>query len=73
MLVFCMSTDMIGNLLARERVFSSAKEMDGGAGEREQRLLGLAERYRMVMGVRKLVQSEGMFVPLLKWRVWLRL
>lgn len=73
MLVFCMSTDMIGKLLARERVFSSAKEMDGGAGEREQRLLGLAERYRMVMGVRKLVQSEGMFVPLLKWRVWLRL
>ena len=65
MLLSSISSDMTGDLLERERVFSSAREMDGGAGGEERRLLRLAERSEMLTGVRELVQSEGMFV--LSW------
>ena len=44
MLLSSSSSDMIGDLLERERQFSSAREMDGGAGGRGRRLLGLAVR-----------------------------
>jgi len=67
MLLSSRSSDMISDLLASERVFNSAKEMDGGgremdggAGGRERRLLGLAVRNGLLTGVRELVQSEGM-------------
>lgn len=70
MLLSSSSSDITGDLLERERQFSSAREMDGGAGEGERRLVRLAVRQVGVTGGRELVQSEGMGEP---WgRCWLR-
>ena len=64
------SSDIPGDLLERERQFSSAREMDGGGGEGERRLLRCAVQQMGVTGGRELVQSEGIGEP---WgRCWLR-
>ena len=70
MLLSSSSSDITGDLLEREQQFSSAREMDGGAGEWERRLLSLAVQQMGVTGGRELVQSEGIGEP---WgRCWLR-
>ena len=63
MLLSSSSSDMTGDLLERERQFSSAREMDGGAGGRGRRLLGLAVREVGVTRGREADQSEGMGEP----------
>ena len=50
MLLSSSSSDITGDLLERERQFSSAREMDGVAGEGERRLLRLAVQQMGVKG-----------------------
>ena len=59
MLLSSSSSDMTGDLLERERQFSSVREMDGGAGGRGRRLVGLAVREVGVTRGREADQSEG--------------
>jgi hypothetical protein len=66
MLLSSSSSSKIGDLLERERQFSSAREMDGGAGVGWRRLLRLAVRLVGATGGRTLVQSEGIGEPSLE-------
>ena len=66
MLLSSSSSSIIGDLLERERQFSSAREMDGGAGVGGGRLLGLAVGGGGATGGRTLVQSEGIGEPSLE-------
>ena len=69
MLLSSSNSDMIGDLWERDRQFSRAREMDGGAEGGGRRLWRLAVREVGVTGGRVVVQSEGMGEPSGKCRL----